>query len=97
MAYCYLCGHHIEKGRHLRRKVRTGEYVSKHYHRKRLRTITTRLGWRIVCAWCARQVDNEGTRSERIEWITTAVALAGISAILCYRQYWPHLYQILNP
>jgi hypothetical protein len=82
MAYCYLCGRHIEKGRHLRRKVRTGEYINKHCHRQRLRTVTIRFGWRIVCSSCGRYLDESAKASMQREISSALLWACGLAFLI---------------
>lgn len=78
MAYCYLCGKHIEKGRHLRRKVRTGELLSKHYERQKMRTVTTRYGWRIVCSSCGHYLDELAAKEHAFTLSTGLLVLCAV-------------------
>lgn len=77
MANCYHCGQEIEDGRQLRRRVKTGEWVRRRYPKTSVSHVQTSFGMRLVCKWCARQIDRREWRTTILGHLTVLIALVG--------------------
>lgn len=75
---CYLCGQRIVRGRQLRRRVKTGEWVRRRYAQSRVSHVQTSFGMRIVCGWCARRIDRQDLRSAWQGHLSVVLALLGM-------------------
>lgn len=74
--HCYLCGSAIDpEKRHLRRKVRTGERLRRSYKSGRPVSAMYSAGFRVVCPRCAKRVDAEEAKKDRLMWIEFAIAV----------------------
>ncbi|MEA2554420.1 MAG: hypothetical protein QOJ65_2596 [Fimbriimonadaceae bacterium] len=82
MANCFRCGQHIDSHRHLRRRVKTGEWVRHRHPNKRVSISQTHYGMRVVCPWCAKALDRTEARRELAIWIELAAALILLLALL---------------
>ena len=70
MANCYICGRPLNESRYrLRRKVKTGEWIRRCYRIGKAVGVATRNGPRIVCKGCAKRIDWQDRRSERMQWL----------------------------
>lgn len=78
MANCYQCGRKIEDGRHIRRRVKTGEWLRKRYPQTSVSHVQTSYGMRIVCKWCARQIDRREWRTAFLGHLSVLLALVGL-------------------
>jgi len=78
MANCYRCGRRIEDGRHLRRRVKTGEWLRRRYPKTNVSHVQISYGMRIVCKWCAGQIDRRDWRRAMMEHLTVVVAIVGL-------------------
>ena len=57
---CFQCGQRFESGDfQLRRKVRTGEHLTKQYRSGKVNIVSVRYGKRVVCRDCAKKIDRE--------------------------------------
>ncbi len=60
---CYRCGRYFRPGElHLRRKVKTGERYRKQYKSNQVDMVQATYGMRIVCKFCAKQIDRDEAR-----------------------------------
>ncbi|MBS1722996.1 MAG: hypothetical protein JSS66_08600 [Armatimonadetes bacterium] len=75
MATCYRCGRKIEDRRQLRRRVKTGEWVRRRYPKTSVSHTQAHFGMRIVCKWCAGQIDRSELRQRLHSDIAVLVAL----------------------
>ncbi len=65
MPNCYRCGQYFKSGDfQLRRKVRTGEHLTKQYRSGKTNVYSVRYGPRVVCKGCAKQIDRENRRAQ---------------------------------
>ena len=82
MPNCYRCGTYFKSGDfQLRRKVRTGEHLTKQYRSGKVNVLSVRYGPRVVCKQCARQIDRENKRAQLAPYFGL-LALLGILFIL---------------
>jgi hypothetical protein len=64
MPNCYQCGQYFKSGDfQLRRKVRTGEQLTKQYRSGKVNVLSVRYGKRVVCKKCANEIDRENKRA----------------------------------
>lgn len=82
MANCYICGRKIENGRHLRRRVKTGEWLRRRYPKTSVSHFQITYGMRITCKWCIRQIDRSEWRAAVIGHLTVVFALVGLMLAL---------------
>ena len=87
MANCYLCGKTIDPGPHLRRRVKTGDWVRRSYDRSRVTGYHVRYGTRTVCKSCAWWIDRRDWQSERLQWLQIIVGLVVLALILGARLF----------
>ena len=78
MANCYRCGSKIEDGRQLRRRVKTGEWVRRRYPKISVSHVQTSFGMRVVCKWCASQIDRQEFRQAFKGHLGVVAALVGL-------------------
>ncbi len=78
VANCYRCGCKVEDGRQFRRRVKTGEWVRRRYPKTSVSHIQTSFGMRIVCKWCARQIDRQEWRRGLMGHLSVIFALVGL-------------------
>lgn len=65
MANCFRCGRVIDDSKvRLRRRVKTGEWIRRGYASNTVAATQTHYGMRVVCKWCAKQIDIEDTKRE---------------------------------
>ena len=87
MPNCYRCGTYFKSGDfQLRRKVRTGEHLTKQYRSGKINVLSVRYGPRIVCKSCARQIDRENRRAQLAPYFGL-LALLGFLFILYASEY----------
>lgn len=75
MANCYRCGRKIEVGRQIRRRVKTGEWIRRRYPKTSVSLTQHSFGMRIVCKWCAGQIDRAEFKQRLQSDIAVLVAL----------------------
>lgn len=81
--HCYLCGSALDpEKRHLRRKVRTGEWLRRSYPSKKPVSTQFHAGFRVVCGRCARRIDLEECRKDRLMWLEFAAAVIFLAAMV---------------
>lgn len=86
MANCYHCGRQIEEKLRIRRRVKTGEWLRRRYPKTSVSHVQTSYGMRIVCKWCARQIDVREWRTAILGHVTVLLALFGmVLAVLLLR------------
>ena len=83
MPACYLCGRTLPSQLLLRRKVRTGEFVTVAYPGK-VEKVRKSFGQRVVCPTCARRVDRVRRRDEVRQLLGSFAVLATILAIYAW-------------
>jgi hypothetical protein len=77
MATCYRCGRPIPSTDFkFRRKVKTGERISRRYPNPNVSAIHVTWGIRLVCSSCARAIDLEAVRREMAMYVELLIALA---------------------
>lgn len=82
MPNCYRCGRSLKDTRQrLRRRVKTGEWISKRYGKSRARAVQYHYGYRIVCKGCANKIDANDRRDAMRPWFQV-LALGSALAIL---------------
>ncbi len=82
MPNCYRCGTYFKSGDfQLRRKVRTGEHLTKQYRSGKVNVMSVRYGPRVVCKHCAKQIDLENRRAQLAPYFGL-LALLGVLFIL---------------
>jgi len=68
MANCYRCGRYFRPEElHLRRKVKTGERYRKQDKSGKVDLFQATYGMRIVCKFCAKQIDREEARRQLMQ------------------------------
>lgn len=83
-AYCYLCGREIKSRVRTRRKVQTGEWVRRDYKRSRIESVQIHFNRRVVCGFCARQLDRESFWLTIRTHGTVLLWLAGLLVIVAF-------------
>lgn len=80
--HCYLCGSLIDpEKRLLRRKVRTGEWLRRTYPSGRPVSAKYHTGYRVVCGRCAKRIDFEEGRKDRLMWLEFGAAVLFLAAM----------------
>lgn len=83
MATCYRCGRPIPSTDFkLRRRVQTGERVSRRYPNPSISARHLTYGIRLVCVPCARALDWAERRRELVQYLELAAAIVLILAAL---------------
>ena len=88
MATCYRCGRPIlSSDFKLRRKVKTGERISRRYPNPQISSQSITYGVRLVCSRCARSLDAEEARREWLHYLELAGALLLLAVVLFTRYF----------
>lgn len=76
---CYRCGRYFRPGElHLRRKVKTGERYRKQYKSSQVDMVQATFGMRIVCKFCAKQIDREDAHRQLMQHAGSLVLLLAL-------------------
>lgn len=76
---CYRCGRYFRPGElHMRRKVKTGERYRKQYKSTQVDMVQATYGMRIVCKFCAKQIDGEEARRQLMQHAGSVVLLIAL-------------------
>jgi DNA-directed RNA polymerase subunit N (RpoN/RPB10) len=88
MATCYRCGRPIASTDFkLRRRVKTGERISRRYPNPSISSLHINYGIRLVCASCARAIDFEAARREMVKYVELGIALIFLAVALYLRYF----------
>lgn len=87
MANCYRCGRAIEDDLRIRRRVKTGEWVRRRYPKSSVSHVQSTFGMRIVCKWCAGQIDRQELRVAFRGHMAALIALATLMVALLLRGF----------
>jgi len=88
MATCYRCGRPIPSTEFKnRRKVKTGERISRRYPNPSISSLHIHYGIRLVCLQCARAIDRDEARKEFIKNAELLAALILLAAVLLFRYF----------
>jgi hypothetical protein len=75
MATCYRCGRPIPSTEFkMRRKVKTGERISRRYPNPNISALHITWGIRLVCLPCAHAIDREEARKEPLKYLELCAA-----------------------
>ncbi|CAN5599292.1 hypothetical protein BH11ARM2_BH11ARM2_28840 [soil metagenome] len=86
MHNCLLCGRALKPAsRHLRRKVRTGEWLRRKNKDSPPTSVNVHFGMRVVCPWCAKRIDRENARKELLQYAELGVALLALLLVVLAR------------
>jgi len=69
----------------MRRKVKTGERISRRYPNPNINALHISYGIRRVCSPCARTIDREEARKELLKYVELGIALVFLAALVLYR------------
>lgn len=84
MANCYKCGRKLKEDRHLRRRVKTGEWHRKRYSPSRVSHAQVSYGMRIVCKSCAKQIERQEWRSSLAGHASVVLALLVLLVVIWF-------------
>jgi len=88
MATCYRCGRPIPSTEFKnRRKVKTGERISRRYPNPAISALHVTYGVRLVCLQCARAIDQEEARKELLKYLELAAALILLAVVIGIRYF----------
>ena len=88
MATCYKCGRPVPSTEFKnRRKVKTGERISRRYPNPAISALHVTYGVRLVCLNCARAIDREEARKELIKYLELAAAVVLLIVVLMIRYF----------
>jgi len=88
MATCYRCGRPIPSTDFkLRRKVKTGERISRRYPNPNISALHITYGVRLVCLPCAHVIDREEARKELLQYVELCAALLLLAIALFLRYF----------
>ena len=80
---CYRCGRYFRPGElHLRRKVKTGERYRKQYKSTQVDMVQATYGMRIVCKWCAAQIDRAEAKRQLMQHAGSIVLLLALVLLM---------------
>ena len=86
MATCYRCGRPIPPTEFKnRRKVKTGERISRRYPNPAISALHVLYGVRLVCLRCAHAIDAEEAHKELLKYLELAASLILLAFVLCIR------------
>ena len=71
----------------MRRKVKTGERISRRYPNPNINALQISYGIRLVCSACARAIDLEEARKEWLRYFELALALAVLAIALAMKLF----------
>jgi len=81
--HCYRCGRQIDgKATQLRRRVAVGEWITKRYARVGTVSQVQKHGMRVVCASCARRIDDVPRIREVRQWAIIGLLLLLLGLLL---------------
>jgi len=87
MPHCYRCGRFLEPLKNnQRRRVKTGEYIHRRYPSAPVAQSTMRFGMRIVCPWCAKQIDREQFQAILREHLKVLAVILALIALIIFQR-----------
>ena len=71
----------------MRRKIKTGERISRRYPNPNVNALHISYGIRLVCSPCAKMIDREEARKELLKYVELGAALLLLAILLLYRYF----------
>ena len=69
----------------MRRKIKTGERISRRYPNPNVNALHISYGIRLVCSPCAKMIDREEARKEFVKYVELGIAVALLIVALILR------------